>query len=192
MPEETSVTRDGTPLDRMPQKRRNSGLHFVRWNWFFFRMKCGERIIMLMIGARPVAKTAPKIPIRQGKMKTQSSTMLEKLPPSIAAIESWGAPSLRTKQSSTLFSRKAGANRRITCRYVRDISKTFSSAPNRVTIVPEKKRPTSMKKTANAAARYSALVKVRLAASWSAWLFWIEYFVPPPMPIIRPLPLMKL
>ena len=43
---------------------------------------------MLIKGASPVANTAPKIPMPQGKMNTQSSTTLEKLPPSMAAMES--------------------------------------------------------------------------------------------------------
>lgn len=71
---------------------------------------------MLMRGARPVAKTAPKMPIPQGKRNTQSSTTLEKLPVSMAAMASWGAPSLRTKHSSRLLARKAGAKSRSTRR----------------------------------------------------------------------------
>ena len=116
MPEETSVTREGTPLDRIRAVLRSWGLQGTGRNWFFFRKKCGDRIPMLMMGASPVANTAPKMPMPQGKMNTQSSTTLDRLPPIIAAMASWGAPSLRIKHSSTLFIKNAGANSRITRR----------------------------------------------------------------------------
>ena len=71
---------------------------------------------MLRMGAQPVASTAPRIPMPRGKMNTQSSTTLDRLPTIMAVMASWGAPSLRTKHSRTLFMRNAGENRRITRR----------------------------------------------------------------------------
>ena len=115
-PEETSVISDGTPLPIIPAIRPGLGAVRTGLNRLRRKIKWGERIRRLMTGARPVAKTAPKIPIPQGKMNTQSRTMLERLPPIIPAIASPGAPSLRTKQRMRLLSINAGANRRITCR----------------------------------------------------------------------------
>ncbi len=50
-----------------------------------------------MTGETPVASTAPKMPIPKGKIKNQSMTTLARLPVTVAAMDSWGAPSLRTK-----------------------------------------------------------------------------------------------
>ena len=71
IPEETSVTRDGMPLDKMPEASAHVLLNllFIKRNRFCFRMKKGDKIIRLTTGARPVASTAPKIPMLSGKMK---------------------------------------------------------------------------------------------------------------------------
>ena len=192
IPEEASVTREGAPLERMRPSVRPWGLQATGWKLFFRRKKWGERMAMLMMGARPVANTAPKIPMPQGKMNTQSSTTLERLPPIMAAMESWGAPSLRTKHSSTLFIKKAGENSKITRRYVWAMVNTFPAPPNSRTMSPANRSPTATKNAASTAARYSTWVKALLASRRLPWLCKMEYRVPPPMPIIRPLPWMKL
>ena len=69
---------------------------------------------------------------------------------------------------------------------------TFPVPPNKRTMSPAKSSPAATKRKASTAARYSTLVKTRLASRWFPWLFKIEYRVPPPMPIISPLPLIKL
>ena len=139
-------------------------------------------------GASPVAKTAPNIPILQGNINTQSRRMFERLPVTVEAIARRGAPSLRTKHTSTLLSVNAGENSRSTLKYISVISYVYWSAPRRRAILPERNTPTSTKITENAAARYKVLVNTAFALSSSPLLLKTEYLVAPPIPSISPVP----
>ena len=70
MPEEISVIRDGSPLEKIPSESLAESLHLTRWNWFFFVSRYGDCTRILITGASPVASTAPKIPIPSGNMNT--------------------------------------------------------------------------------------------------------------------------
>ena len=68
MPEENSVTSEGRPSDRTAPTtgRRKARRRRAKPA----RRRCSDRMARLIQGARPVAKTAPKMPIWQGKMNT--------------------------------------------------------------------------------------------------------------------------
>ena len=74
MPEAASVKKGGIPFVIIfftqglsnPKFRKE---FFEKWNLFFFLKKQGYNTIILMTGDNPVANAAPKIPIRNGKIK---------------------------------------------------------------------------------------------------------------------------
>ena len=68
MPEDIWASRDGKPRERVMPHRRPSGLVRSRWKPLSFFSQWGAMIRIPITGARPVANTAPKIPMPQGKM----------------------------------------------------------------------------------------------------------------------------
>lgn len=69
MPEAVSVIREGRPMDKIFPARAGENFTLEGWNLFFFVIKCHDKIHMLMIGAKAVARTAPSMPIWKGKIK---------------------------------------------------------------------------------------------------------------------------
>lgn len=69
MPEEASVTKEGIPLDKMATILLLAGIHLVSRKWRFFLIRHRDSTVMLIMGARLVARIAPKIPIFSGKIK---------------------------------------------------------------------------------------------------------------------------
>ena len=67
----------------------------------------------------------------------------------MAIIDNLGFPSFLTKQIRVSFAINAGANSRITCKYVFVIGKTSLSAPDNIVSFSEKKMPVSTKMTAS-------------------------------------------
>ena len=101
---------EGTPRASTCPAVRSRGRTWRRWKPRRRPSQWGDWTMTPMTGEKPVASTAPKMPIPQGKMKNQSMTTLARLPLRVAAMASWGAPSLRTKQTSTSLHKNAGAN----------------------------------------------------------------------------------
>ena len=66
--EDSSVTNAESPRVRMSKTEEKETFLLMKTKLFFLLKKWNERIPMLMIGARPVAKAAPNIPISSGKM----------------------------------------------------------------------------------------------------------------------------
>ena len=85
--------------------------------------------------------------------------MLDKLPVSMANMDSLGFPSFLTKQMQISFRIKAGANSIITRKYVFVIEKTALSAPKREVISPERKKPAAINIKAARIPVYTVFVK---------------------------------
>ena len=62
-PEETSVISEGSPLEKIPRESLAESLHLTRWNWFLFREQIRGLHKDTDHRRKPVASTAPKIPI---------------------------------------------------------------------------------------------------------------------------------
>ena len=118
--------------------------------------------------------------------------MLDKLPVSMANMDSLGFPSFLTKQMQISFRIKAGANSIITRKYVFVIEKTALSAPKREVISPERKRPAAMNIKAARIPVYTVFVKTVFVSHDIFCPFIMEYLVAPPIPSISPVPCIKL
>ena len=112
--------------------------------------------------------------------------MLPKLPTSMAAMDSCGLPSLRTKGSNTLLSRKNGTNAKMVRRYVSVSGRVTASAPSSVDTGVTNTSTASMSTAAAMPAMASAVVNVRFAARVSPRAAHTWNSVAAPMPSMRP------
>ena len=110
----------------------------------------------------------------------------------MAAMDSLGFPSLRTKASRVLFMMKHGAKQRMMRRYAVVLSMVSASAPKRAAMAGAQKSPARRNTPPAASASPTVLVYTRLASFSCPWNMKMENRVPPPAPIIRPVALMTL
>ena len=142
IPEEASVTREGAPLERMRPSVRPWGLQATGWKLFFRRKKWGERMAMLMMGARARGEHRAENPHAAGEDEHPVQHHVgEAAPQSWPPWRAGARPSLRTKHSSTLFIKKAGENSKITRRYVWGHGEHVPRAPKQPYNVPGEQQP---------------------------------------------------